>query len=282
MTSKVPDYTANPAHLAEQYVIPVVEHWVGKRGTLRDDSAGNAAFDFTIDYVDGRRAVGDVWLDADQRLMAIWGDLFSQPNHHQIELEQGAGVWSLGLSHEAKGPRIRREVPDLIAVCRDLGRTTFDFQNEWLPPDAPPELRSAYTLGRSLGVEFMTRHDDEGVSPSQGIAYYFPRSEPPATMYRPNSLQEWIAGVFANPVGAKHIRKLLDAAADERHAIVVASTATHFSLDEQLATLGRGTPELVVPEGLTHVWALPRNIHAGVDRIVGLWTPFDGWSPIRC
>ncbi len=281
MTSSAPDYTANPAHLAEQYVIPVVRAWVGDQGNVSDLSASSAVLDFTIEYADGRRGVGDVWLDADATLMATWGDLFGQPDHHQIPLKEGSGTWSLALAHRAKGHRVRREVPDLIDACRALGRVNLDFENVWLPPDADQRLRSVFNLGRSLGVEHLTKHEYEGASASGDVAYYFPKSEPP-TGAGPTSVQGWIDSVFASATGLKHVRKLQQSDADERHAVVAASTGTPFSIEQQIVMLGREVPGLVVPDGLTHVWVLPRYVPPGPGPIVALWTHPDGWRMIRC
>ena len=277
-----PDYSANPAHLAEQVAIPIVRQWVGSHGTLHDDSATNAAFDFTINYTDGRSAVGDVWLDADQTLSAVWGDLFKQDVHHVIPLSAGAGTWSLGLTHEARGKALRLGLPSLVDACLELGWTDIEFEHGWVAPEAPAPMRAAYVQGHALGIAYLTRHDAEGSSLNDA-AFYFPQSDPKAQATDPTTVAGWITQVFASPAGVKHIeKKLVPAKADERHAFVVAHTGTPSTIQARLATLSDTEPGLNVPSGITHVWVLPRHIEPSVGPIAGLWTQTDDWRVISC
>lgn len=273
MTSDGPDYRANPAHLAEQVAIPIVGEWLGEKGSLLDASASNARFDFTIEYGDDRCAVGDVWLDADERLMATWSDLFDQSVHHEIPLRPGAGLWSLGLAHEAKSKVVRRELPTLVDDALAIGQTDLEFEHGWIPPEADQAIRSVYAQGQGLSITYLTRHDPAG----RDVAIWFPMSSPKAQAADPGTLREWLHQVFASPAGKKHIKKLLAANADERHAFVVANTATPVSVQTTLSTLSGTEPGLVVPHGITHVWVLPRSINLPA----GSWTRSGGWQVIR-
>jgi hypothetical protein len=273
VTADVPDYRANPARLAEQVAIPIVRRWLGGGGTLFDDSGSGARFDYTIEYGDGRRADGDVWLDADETLSATWGDLVRQREHHVIELSRAAGTWSLGLTHDARGKVVRGNVPSLVDAALANGITDLDFEQWWSPPGLDPAVRSVFEKGRALGITYLTRQDARG----RDVAIYFPMTSPRPQATDSDTLREWIQDVFARPAGRKHLEKLLSSKADERHAFVVAHNATPSSIQMTLATLSVAEPSLVVPEGITHVWVLPRS----VDAAAGLWTEADGWRIIE-
>jgi hypothetical protein len=282
VTSEVPDYKANPARLAEQVAIPIVRQWLGSDGLLLDGSATSSPIDFVIDYLDGRHAVGDVWLDADETLMAVWGDLFKQERHQEIELDRGWGLWSLGLTHDANGRILRRDLPKLIGACLAINQTNLDFEHSWIPPEAPEALRDLYAHGGALGISYLIRHDTADQTESRDAAIYFPKSDPKPTGTEPANLREWINRVFTDRAGAKHIHeKLLPAMADERHAFVVAHTGTPASIQRRLATLRLNEPDLVVPDGITHVWVLPRYVEPATGPIAGLWTDTHGWHVIN-
>ena len=61
----------NPARLYERQAISIVKDWVGLRGTLRDTSSGNGP-DFEIEYIDGRKAIGEVSTHIDPVTAAAW------------------------------------------------------------------------------------------------------------------------------------------------------------------------------------------------------------------
>ncbi|MDA8438518.1 MAG: hypothetical protein M0Z51_06615 [Propionibacterium sp.] len=291
MTSDAPTYRSNPAHDAERVAIGIVKHWLGGRGTLLDASASSAVFDFTIDYADGRRAVGDVWLDADAKLMAVWGDLFAQERHHVVQLTPNSGTWTVGLTREARGRDVRRGLPALIDGCLAADVTRLEIERSWLPASAPDALHSIVDRCRSLGLARLGRIDNAqsppraeatGSAPAHDVAYYFPGSEPGAAADDPATVKDWIDRVFADPAGIKHVTgKLLPASADERHAVVVASTRTSSVIEMRLERLPVDEPDLVVPDGLTHVWVLPRYVRSGSAPFVRLWTAEDGWSVVR-
>lgn len=268
-----PDYRANPARLAEQVAIPIVGRWLGGSGKLHDESASDARFDFIIEYADDRRGVGDVWLDADETLTATWSDLFKQPRHHEIELSRGVGTWSLGLTNHAIGKVLRRELPSLVDDALSIAHTHLDLELWWDPPGTDAAIRSVYDKGRALCIAYLTRQDSEGPD----VAIYLPMSSPKVRATDPGTLRGWIGDVFAKPAGMKHVDKLLSANADERHAFVVAYNATPQTVEAILENLTVAEPALVVPDGITHVWVLPRRIEA----MAAVWTQAQDWRLIE-
>lgn len=256
-------YRRNPARDVEKLAVEVVKRWVGALGTVRDTSSGGGP-DFDIDYIDGRRAVGEVGWHEDPRVREMWGNTFKQERHQTVELEEGTGTWALHLVLGANIKQLHRDLPGFVAELSQAGCFQLEIYDGW------PRSNMADTA-RRLGIEYITRHDEAGSS-----AIYFMPGSGGTVPTDPNVIADWIEAVLRDPAYADTTDKLLPLEADERHVFLMSGSATPFGADERLRRVSSEaipTRPLVVPPGITHVWAVSQ--FGGADVL--LWT-CSGWT----
>jgi hypothetical protein len=84
------------AREVEAIAFRTVAAWVGERGVAHDTSNGHGP-DFTIDYHDGRTAIGEVGRHAKEPVEKMWAAINKQEQPLQTALPPGSGVWVLSL-----------------------------------------------------------------------------------------------------------------------------------------------------------------------------------------
>ncbi len=93
-----------------------------------------------------------------------------------------------------------------------------------------------------------------------------------------SGLQAALAEMFEQPVVAKHLRKVAEAEADDRHlCLLIHRSALPFALADGLWTGTTLPPDAPppLPERVTHLWLMPE-----LGGRVLLWTP-NGWQQHR-
>jgi hypothetical protein len=258
-TSDDARYKANPARDVEKIAIAMVRDWVDMAGTLNDMSATGGC-DFAIDYADGRLGVGEVTWHADRQIQEMWGRTFRMERHQVIELPPELGTWVLTLVTGARIDALPKALPALIAQLAAAPRPWLDITPSW-PRGAMADE------ARRLGIEHIHRVQID--APNEAV--FFMPSTGGAVPEDPNVIPEWIESVLNSTEYADNYKKLLAVEADERHVVLMSGSATPFGADERLRRVKTRLPtrQLHVPDGITHVWALPQF---ALDPVAVFWS----------
>jgi hypothetical protein len=255
----------NPARELEKVAIGIVRRHVGDRGVVLDLSSGHEP-DFRIDYRDGRCAIGEVGWHEDQHWRAIWEATLKRGEIPQVvELPTGSGLWSVGLTLDARIWRIYKQLPQLIVDLVGSGASNLDIYETWPPGDFADRARD-------LGIKHLSQ-----VEGDSDRAIFFPPGSGGVVPTDPDAITDWLDTVLVSDVAYRDTtRKVLERAADERHVFLLAGSATPWGVEERLRRLDVSLPSRApsVPSNITHVWA----VSSFRTRLGVLWERNRGWS----
>lgn len=259
----------NPARDVEKLAVAIVSSWLGAAGQVRDMSATHEP-DFRIEYADGRLGIGEVGWHVDRELQAMWSNTFKRERHQVVALAPGSGVWSASLTRGAKINRLYAMLPQLISTLSQRGITSCTVYGAWPPGEPGDSLRA-------LGIERLVQHES---SMPEDVAYYFMPGSGGIVPSDPNAIVDWIDAVIADPGYQDLTSKLIAREAQERHAFIMAGSATPFGADERLRRLDEGVPgrRPAVPEGITHVWAVSQFLPP--HGAAAVWSAAHGWATV--
>ncbi len=257
----------NPARELEQVAIRIVRRHLGDRGNVTDMTAGHEP-DFRIDYSDGRTAIGEVSWHEDREWRAMWEETLKRGDLPQVvELPDGSGLWSVGLTLEARIWRMYKLLPDLVVDLLAVDQTSLDIHGTW-PPGALADR------ARAMGIKYLSR-----VEGGSDRAIFFLPAFGGVVPPDPDAITDWLDDVLVhNTAYADATRKLLEREADERHIFLLAGSATPWGVEQLLQRLASGLPRRApaVPAAITHVWA----VSSFTTPLCAIWERDHGWSTV--
>jgi hypothetical protein len=265
--------------LVEQVAVEVIGRWLGSRGRLIDQSATGLP-DFTIDYADGRTAVGEVSWHADPQIEQMWGEALRRDTPQEIPLDPGQGTWGTQLVGAPNITRLYTELPTLIARLNAANIDRIEpatIPNAWRLRN--PQLSRLAEKAAALGISYLSK---AGSDVGPGHVTFFPPFQPAHEVGVPDDLPGWIEDVLAQPRYADVSRNLLDVTADERHIFVMAGSATPAQVETRLQRL---TEPLTcrppaLPAGVTHIWLNSRYLDPRYGHVTAFWSVQSGWRVI--
>jgi hypothetical protein len=242
--------------------IAVVSKWVASRGIVTDTGNSNGP-DFSISYFNGTTAVGEVGWHEDPVVAAAWNALRKRRRHHYCELEEGAGYWSLLISHNCNLNRLERELPNLIRQLNVSGLKKLDIY-ETYPRD------SVSNDARSLGIIHLKKINEE-----KNEALYIFEGSGGVVPQDPNEIVPWINELLLSKEYEDSWKKMQHISADEKHVFIVGGSRTPFGISELLRRLDSAMPntEPSLPGGITHLWI--SGIYLPATSI--MWTRDSQW-----
>ena len=235
-----------------------------------DDNTSPNAHDFDLAVRGGRTfAALEVTASVDPELIEFWRILDGRGGRW---IEPGiAGGWSVSVRPEASVKRLRAELPLLLGALeqaeRSIGCASLDS-----------DLGLA-EIADSLGVVWA----NQGGTDYPGSVYVLPELPHERTggsvPETGDALSVWVSEWMACPSRADNLKKLMRAAVDERHLLVIvpglASTAP-FEVNDLLMRSGAPLPTVApsLPDEVTHVWVMSTWSGGRGFR----WSPARGWE----
>lgn len=257
----------NPVRELEQIAIEIVRRHVSSSGTVVDMSAGHDP-DYRVDYADGRTGIGEIGWHEDPRWRALWEETLKRGTIPQVvDLSAGSGLWSVGLTLDARIWQIYKLLPSLVTDLLAAGESDLEIYNDW-PPGALADR------ARRLGIKHLSQVEAAG-----DRVIFLPPGAGGIVPSDPNAITEWLNDVLVNdPDYQDTTQKLLSRAADERHIFLLAGSATPWGVEELLRRLDIGLPSEApsVPSEITHVWA----VSSFTTPLGALWERDRGWTTI--
>ena len=240
--------------------------------TLHDDGSEPSMYDLAVLGRDGPSAAVEVTSATDGEALALWRIMNEKEGRWQVE--GLAGGWSAALHPWARGKRVWKELPSLLAVMEQGGITDLRHANDPLVEEIADELGVADLV--QLGTESPGRIYVTLSLPSERTGGGVPETGTP--------LSKWIGEYLRGPDRADVLRKLASSLLPERHAVVVVPPLSEalFPVVDLLIRDDAPTPseDPDLPSEVTSVWVFStwttgRGFRWSRD---GGWLPFEKFS----
>ncbi len=229
-----------------------------------DDGTTPGMYDLDIVYPSGATGAVEITAAADAESIELWNLM----NGEDRWIEPGiAGGWVVHLLPQARGRRVRKELPDLLGRLERRGVKRLDTEEDRL-----------HLAATDLGIARLWQGDTDYPGsiyphikePLERSAGYVPASGDPVA--------EWLTDWLRGPEQAHNLNKLTASNSRERHLFVIfpGFTIAPFEVTDLLmrddAPLPTIAPDLPAP--LTHIWGAS-TWTTGVGM---RWSPDRGWE----
>lgn len=218
------------------------------------DLSDSQDFDFEIEYLDGRTAIGEIGLLANQNYESAWATMMSRDRQHFVELPENSGTWGTRLYGMPNIKRFESAVPKIIEKLNQVGVTTFEV-------GMFPEFRELSKQCDELGIQYLLKQDSV---PGNQVIYFLDMGEP---IFIDSTLDSLIRSVETAYLDGDHQdswKKLEKFAADEKHIVFKCGSLIPLNHQHQLLRTSPTPkiPDITFPPGISHIWLLPRFIEA--------------------
>lgn len=254
----------------EQRAAVAVERVTGATATAHDIDGRQGAYDFALNYNDGRTAAVEVTSHAAGKQFQLEALLAKRFNALE---NPGQWSWTIRLSDPVDIPKLETVYKDVIRIC-EHHLVPSPFLLPWQLKRENPALRW-------LTSSTVSMHGDPDLPAVDGDrrrpVWVMPEAEGGSVDYNLVGIDQAVADLLAVPTVARRIDKVSKADTDEHHLFV----HVHDSGFPPPITLGLwghpgqlpSTSVLLLPKPLSHLWIAP-----SLTNVLLGWTSDGGWQ----
>jgi hypothetical protein len=253
----------------EEWTQQILSRVLGVEVKQHDDGSEPGMYDLTILETDTPSGAVEVTSAADGESIALWRLMNDRDERWQVDGLEGG--WSVSLEPSARGKRVWKELPSLLALMEEERITDLGRANDPLVEDIAEALGVVDLV--QLGTEFPGSVYVTLSLPSERTGGAVPQTGTP--------LSRWMGDFLNAPDQADVRNKLGLSTLSERHCVVVVpglSTVPFPVMDlliREDAPAPQEAPEL--PNEVTAVWIFSTWSSGNGFR----WSPTSGWEPFE-